>query len=51
VDRTRHTDWAARAARALGNARVSEEPDSSRDVDLTVLLGASWRPPPEPFYP
>ncbi len=51
LDRSRHPEWAALAARALGHARVDEQPDSSRDVDLTVLLGASWRPPSEPFYP
>jgi hypothetical protein len=51
LDRSRHPEWARLAARALGHARVDEQPDSSRDVDLTVLLGASWRPPAEPFYP
>lgn len=51
VDRAHHADWAERAARALGHARVEEAPDSSHDVDLTVLLGASWRPPVKPFYP
>ncbi len=51
LDRSRHPDWARLAARALGRARVDERPDSSRYVDLTVLLGATWRPPPQPFYP
>jgi hypothetical protein len=51
VDRSRHPEWAQLVARALGHARVDERPDSSRDVDLTVFLGASWRPPSEPFYP
>jgi len=51
LDRSGHPDWAALAARALGRARAEERPDSLRDVDLTVLLGASWRPPAEPFYP
>ena len=51
LDRTGHRDWAARAAKAMGGATVLVRPDSSRDVDLTVLIGASWRPPSQPFYP
>ena len=51
LDRTHHVDWARLAVRALGRARADERPDSSRYVDLTVLLGATWRPPAEPFYP
>ncbi len=51
LDRTNHPDWAARAARAMGGARVESRPDTLRDVDLTVLIGATWRPPAEPFYP
>ena len=51
LDRTGHRDWALQAARAMGGATVLVRPDSSRDVDLTVLIGASWRPPSQPFYP
>ena len=51
LDRTGHRDWAVRAAKAMGGATVLVRPDSSRDVDLTVLIGASWRPPAQPFYP
>jgi hypothetical protein len=51
LDRTGHRDWAVRAAKAMGGATVLVRPDSSRDVDLTVLIGASWRPPSQPFYP
>jgi hypothetical protein len=51
LDRTGHRDWAVRAAKAMGGATVLVRPDSSRDVDLTVLIGASWRPPSKPFYP
>jgi hypothetical protein len=43
--------WASLAARALGGARVEARPDSSRYLDLTIVLGAAWRPPPEPFDP
>jgi hypothetical protein len=32
-------------------APVETRPDSSRYLDVTVILGADWRPPPLPFYP
>lgn len=51
IDRTNHPVWAGRVARAFGGARVQLAPDTSRYVDITVLLGATWRPPSEPFYP
>jgi hypothetical protein len=51
LDRSGHPDWARRVADALGGARVEARPDSSRYLDVTVLLGRSWRPPAEPFYP
>lgn len=51
VDRSGHPDWARRVAEALGGAQVVLRPDSSRYLDVTVLLGRSWRPPAEPFYP
>jgi hypothetical protein len=44
-------DWGALAAQALGGARVEARPDTSRYLDLTILLGSAWRPPPEPFDP
>lgn len=44
-------DWAARVARAMGGARVETRPDSSRYLDVSVLIGATWRPPAQPFYP
>jgi hypothetical protein len=49
--RSGDTTWASIAARVLGGARVASRPDSSRYLDLTIVLGASWRPPPEPFDP
>lgn len=49
--RTGHRAWAVLAAKAMGGGGVLMRPDSSRDVDLTVLIGASWRPPAQPFYP
>ena len=51
LDRSGHPDWARRVADAVGGARVEARPDSSRYLDVTVLLGRSWRPPAEPFYP
>ena len=55
LDRTHHPEWAASVARALSAAgspvRVESRPDSSRYVDVTVRLGALWRPPPQPFNP
>ena len=51
LDRTNHPEWAALAARAMGGATAESRPDTLRDVDLTVLVGANWRPPAEPFYP
>lgn len=30
----------------LGTGRIEERPDSLRLVDVTVVLGADWRPPP-----
>lgn len=51
LDRSGHTDWARLAAEAMGGARVEARPDSLRYVDLTVLIGRSWRPPPQSLYP
>jgi hypothetical protein len=51
IDRSGHPEWARRVAEALGGARVQTRPDSSRYLDVTVLLGRTWRPPTQPFYP
>lgn len=51
IDRTGHPEWAALLAKAVGGARVESRPDSSGYVDLTLLLGAAYRPPAQPFYP
>lgn len=51
LDRSGHPEWARLVAEALGGARVETRPDSSRYLDVTVLLGAAWRPPAQPFYP
>lgn len=49
-DRSLHPEWARLVARAM-NAPVVSRPDSSRYLDVTVLIGADWRPPPLPFHP
>ncbi|MGQ0647526.1 MAG: LytR C-terminal domain-containing protein [Gemmatimonadaceae bacterium] len=51
LDRTGHPEWARLASGALGGAPVESRPDSSRFVDLTILLGTNWRPPAQPFHP
>jgi hypothetical protein len=51
LDRSNHPEWANRVAAAMGGARVLSRPDSSRYLDVTVLIGASWRPPSQPFNP
>jgi hypothetical protein len=50
IDRSSHPEWAFIVGRAM-NAKVSAQPDSSRYLDVTVILGADWTPPPKPFYP
>ena len=49
--RSGNAEWAALVAGALGGARVESRPDSSRYLDVTVLVGGNWAPPAEPFYP
>ena len=51
LDLSGHPDWANRVARALAPARVEARADSSRYLDVAVILGATWRPPAKPFYP
>lgn len=51
IDRGAHPGWAQLVARAMGAARVDTQLDISRDVDVSVLVGSTWRPPAEPFHP
>lgn len=51
LDRSGHAEWAQRAARAMGGARIEARPDTSRYLDLTVLVGRSWRAPAEALDP
>jgi len=50
LDRSGHPQWAALVARAF-NAKVEARPDTSRYLDVTVLVGSDFRPPAKPFYP
>jgi len=51
LDLSGHPDWANRIARALQPARVETRSDSSRYLDVAIVLGTAWRPPPESFDP
>jgi hypothetical protein len=51
LDLSNHPEWAARVAQLFGNARVEARHDSSRYLDVAVVLGSTWHPPSEPFYP
>ncbi len=50
-DRSGHAEWSQLAASVMAPAMVEVRPDSTRLVDLTVLIGARWRPPAEPLRP
>jgi hypothetical protein len=51
LDRSGNAEWATLVAQALGGSRVDARPDTSRYVDVTVVLGATWRAPAQPFSP
>ena len=51
LDLSGHPDWANRIAQILSPATVTPRPDSSRYLDIAVVLGNSWRPPAQPFNP
>ena len=51
IVRSGRTDWGELAARGLGGARIISRPDTSRYLDLTILLGTAWRPPTQTFHP
>jgi hypothetical protein len=51
LDLSGHPDWANRIAQIFAPARVTARADSSRYLDIAVVIGATWRPPSEPFYP
>jgi hypothetical protein len=51
LDLSGHPEWANRLARIMAPARVESRRDSSRYLDIAVVLGTSWRPSSEPFHP
>ena len=51
LDLSGHPAWASTVAEVLRPARTTVRPDSSRYLDITVLLGRSWRPPAHPLDP
>ncbi|HEY9229402.1 MAG TPA: LytR C-terminal domain-containing protein [Gemmatimonadaceae bacterium] len=51
LDLSGHPDWAKRIAKVLAPARVETRADTSRYLDIAIVLGTTWRPPPDPFHP
>jgi hypothetical protein len=51
LDLSGHPAWADAAAKVMAPARTKVRADSSRYLDITVLIGRTWRPPTEPLYP
>ena len=51
LDRSSHPEWARLVGQALGGVRVEARPDTLGYVDVTVVLGATWRAPAQPFSP
>jgi hypothetical protein len=51
LTRSGNEQWGRLVLQALGTGRLEARPDSSRYLDVTVLLGGDWRPPAKPFYP
>ena len=51
LDRSGHPEWSAAVGKVLKPSRVLSRPDSSRYLDVTVLLGSTWRPPAKSLDP
>jgi len=51
LDLSGHPEWAATVAKVMAPARTKARRDSSRYLDVTVLIGSTWRPPADPLYP
>lgn len=51
VDRSGHPEWARLVSNALGGVPIDSEPDDSRYLDVTVVLGPDWTPPAHPLHP
>ncbi|MCC7196211.1 MAG: LytR C-terminal domain-containing protein [Gemmatimonadaceae bacterium] len=50
-DRRGHAEWAEWAREVMRPAVVEAAPDSGRLVDLSIVVGARWQPPPDPLRP
>lgn len=44
LDRVGRLEWARRVAAGVGVERVRSEPEASRLLEVTLLLGSSWEP-------
>jgi len=51
LDLSGHPEWANRIAQIFAPAKVTARTDSSRYLDIAVVLGGTWRPPSQPFNP
>lgn len=51
LDLSGHPEWANRIAQIFAPAKVTARADSSRYLDIAVVIGSTWRPPSQPFYP
>ena len=51
LDLSGHPAWADAVANVMAPARTKVRADSSRYLDVTVLIGSTWRPPAQPLYP
>jgi hypothetical protein len=51
LDLSGHPEWAQRIAKIMAPATVAARTDSSRYLDIAVVVGNAWRPPSQPFYP
>jgi LytR cell envelope-related transcriptional attenuator len=51
LDLSGHAEWAKRVASLFPPARIQTRSDSSRYLDIAVVIGSSWRPPAEALHP
>jgi hypothetical protein len=51
LDRSGNSEWAAWGARAMQGATIEARPDSVRYLDLTLVIGRTFRPPSQVLYP
>ncbi len=51
LDLSGHPEWAKRVASLFPPARIQARSDSSRYLDIAVVIGSSWRPPAEALHP